>query len=113
MYSGIEGEGDSPDPGKEDVEQNSSPAHTTQETQSKQNSWECNNPVDVLCIVDLIGGGTTNVTLRGNNRVRDARSHGEVSDCADEESNGEDVVKDSLIVARLEAECKVDELEVM
>ena len=45
---------DLPDPGEEDVEQDSSPAHTTHEAQSQNDNRECNNPVDVLGEVDLI-----------------------------------------------------------
>jgi hypothetical protein len=45
---------DLPDPGEEDVEQNSSPAHAAHESQSQNNDRECNNPVDILGIVDLI-----------------------------------------------------------
>lgn len=45
---------DLPDPGEEDVKQDSSPAHTTHESQRQNDNRECNNPVDVLGKVDLI-----------------------------------------------------------
>jgi hypothetical protein len=101
---------DLPDPGEEDVEQNGCPAHTTHESQSKKNNRERNDPVDVLCKVDLIRQGTAEVELRGDDRVGNSRRHGEVGDCSDEECNGEEVVEDPLVVARLEAEGEVGEL---
>lgn len=99
-----------PDPGKEDVENNGSPANTAQETQGKDGDGECHDPVDVLCKKDLVRDGVSAVALRGDDRVGEARGYGVVGDCADEETDGEEVVEDLFTMRRLEAQGEEDEL---
>jgi len=104
---------DIPDPGKENVEDNGSPANTAEQTQGQDDDGECHDPVDVLCKEDLVRDGVSAVTLRGDDRVGKARGYGEICDCADEEGNGEEVVEDPFAMLRLEAQGKKDELCVL
>lgn len=104
---------DIPDPGKEDVEDNGSPANTAQETQGQDDDGECHDPVDVLCKEDLVRGGVSAVALRGDDRVGEARGYGVVGDCADEKTDGEEVVEDLFAMRRLEAQGEEDELYVL
>ena len=110
IYPHLSGEVYIPDPGKEDVEDNGSPANTAQETKSQDGDGECHDPVDVLCKEDLIRDGVSAVTLRGDDRVCETRGYGIVGDCAYKKTNGEEVVEDLFAMLRLEAQSKEDEL---
>lgn len=99
-----------PDPCQEDIEDNGGPAHAAEESQGNENHGPRNNPVDILGEEDLVRRRITTVVRRGDHTESQIGSHGEVRDGSDQQSDGEEVVEDALIVARLEAEEEVDEL---
>jgi hypothetical protein len=92
-----------PNPGQEDVEENSRPAHTTDKPKSDDNDGESDDPEDVFSEKDLVRGGISGEEMRADDGVGESGGHGEVGDGTDEQGYGEEVVEDFLAVARPEA----------
>lgn len=95
---------DIPNPCKSNVEEDCRPAHAADQAQGNNDNGERNHPIDIFSKEDLVCGSITLVQGRWYDTEGEVRRHRKVSHGADEQSNGEKIVENSLSIAGHEAE---------